>query len=562
MLIRIHVRNFAIIDELELEFAGGLTVLTGETGAGKSILIDALGLVLGNRGDKSAVAEGAERAEISAEFDIAEYPHAQSWLETQELDAGDECVLRRVIGADGRSRAFINANSVSLQNLKQLGQLLVEIHGQHAHQTLTRSSTQRALVDHHGGNGDFLDATAEAWVQWRQATEQLEKLLEQRDERASRLDFLTYQVNELEEISDDAQQFEALNSERDRLANSHRLAEATGSALAEIFDNEAGNAHATIADAVREVERAAQLDPALAAGLSMLEEAQVNINEAANELRRYAATLEANPDRRDELESRVANLQNIARKHRADIAQLPGTLVQLQAELDALQNSETEITGLSAIASEARSAYNERATRLSAARLKASSSFAGAVTETMQRLGMEGGKFGVDIQSDPDKPRSDGVDTTVFNVSANPGQSLQPLAKVASGGELSRISLAVQVIATNVAATPTVIFDEVDSGVGGGVAEIVGRLLRELGNVRQVLCVTHLPQVASQGHHHLRVSKITDGRSTRTTMADLSRDERIEEIARMLGGVKITKRTRDHATEMLTGTQTPKRQRA
>lgn len=592
MLSRLVIRNFAIIDEVELELAGGLTVLTGETGAGKSILIDALGLALGDRASATVVRHGAARAEITVEVDVAAVPALAGWLAEQSLDLDGECLLRRVIGADGRSRAYVNGNPVPLQNLRAVGELVVDIHGQHAHQSLTRAPVQRELLDHHGGHGALRERVSRAWRRWHEASEAREQLARLDEERDRRIDYLRFQAEELDAAAVDADELVELERERARLANAGRLAEGVQTALGRLYEGEDANAQALIAAAARDLGELAAIDGSLEEAARLAGEAEVLVGEAAEALRRYAADLEADPERAELVETRLAAIADLARKHRVAPEALPGEAQRLAEELAGLEQAEARLGELERELRSARTEWEQAAGALSEARLAAAAAFGEAVTAAMQELGMQGGRFEIAVEpaleskrdsrrdpkrdskrdsrsepgghssGDPDgdasaepggdaAPREHGRDRIEFRVAANPGQPPQPLARVASGGELSRIGLAIEVIAADGNEVPTMIFDEVDAGVGGGVAEIVGRRLRALGEHRQVLCVTHLPQVASQAHRHLRIAKLTDGKTTRTSMAMLSDAERVEEIARMLGGVEITERTRRHAEEML-----------
>ena len=552
MLENLRIRNFAIIDEVEVELANGMTVLTGETGAGKSILVDALGLVLGERGSASLVRQGAERAELSAEFATGALPAVGDWLAEQELDMDGDCVVRRVIGADGRSRAFINGNPVPLQSLKALGEKLVDIHGQHFHQSLAKRRIQRQLLDFYGGLEPQLSEVREAHAAWRALADKLEALENANADRAARLDLLQYQVRELEALDLASDEIEDLEAERQKLANAGNIVDGVSVALQAIFDADEGNAQSLIAEASNKLERLVTMDKALEGPLALLTEAGIQVTEAADALRHYADSLDMDPARRDWVEDRLNAIHNVARKHRVEPGELVALHNGLAEELDDLLHAEERGAELSRKTSAALETYQKAAAKLSVARNKTARAFAEAVTAAMAGLGMPGGIFDVAIDSDASRePRADGIDTLEFLISANPGQPPQSLAKIASGGELSRMSLAIQVIASGGSDIPVMVFDEVDSGVGGGVAEMVGRRLSELGSNRQVLCVTHLPQVASQADHHLRINKISDKKSTRISVSTLNRDERVEELSRMLGGVKITQRTREHAEEML-----------
>jgi DNA repair protein RecN (Recombination protein N) len=550
MLRRLQIRNFAIVDQVSLEFADGMTVLTGETGAGKSILVDALGLVLGERGGSGLTRPGADRAEFSAEFDLSDHGLARAWLVDQALDVDDECILRRVIGSDGRSRAFVNGNAVTLQNLKSLGELLVDIHGQHFHQSLVRRSVQRDLLDHFGGLTDRRNATRLHFEHWRELSEEWQSLEGANADRASMLELLAFQVAEFDSLNLAEGEYESLIAERLTLQNSGRLAESVGTAMAALSDGEPENAQSLSAAAMHAVENALAFDERLQPSLDLLREAEIQISEAYDRLRRYAEALDADPARRDGVEERLDAIQGIARKHRVEPQELVLVRARVADRLQELQNADERGAELAEKARQAESEYMATAKALSKSRKEHSLRFASAVTAAMASLGMTGGKFVIDMNRSTD-PGASGIDDIDYLISANPGQSPQPLARIASGGELSRMSLAIQVIASDGSTIPTMIFDEVDSGVGGGVAEMVGRHLQGLGQKRQVLCVTHLAQVACLADHHLRVLKISDGKSTRTAINALTLDERIEELARMLGGVRITKKTRDHAAEML-----------
>ena len=553
MLTSLHVRDFAIIDEVELELSGGMTVLTGETGAGKSILLDALGLVLGDRADGSAVRHGAERAEITASMDIDEVEPVQEWLKEHDLDADGECVVRRVVGREGRSRAYINGASTTLQTLRQLGERLIDIHGQHAHQSLVRPAVQREILDDHGGHGAALAAVTKGWQRWRNAGETRRRLESAHRDRDDRLDLLRYQAGELEALALLPGEAAELEQEHARLANAGRLAEGCDEAIALIYESESGSAHDRLGKAARLLDQLADIDPALAEVATMATEAQIQAAEAAAGLQSYASSLDADPARIETVASRRQSVRDLVRKHQVSADDLPERLEALRSEINELENAETALEAAAAAEEKARAAYDKAAAKLSRHRIAAGKALAGEVTGLMAQLGMPGGRLEIGVHTDSEaEPQALGRDNIEFLVTANPGQPPAPLGKVASGGELSRIGLAIQVAATRTAGTPSVVFDEVDAGVGGGVAEIVGRRLRELGSRRQVLCVTHLPQVASQADAHLRVSKLTDGETTRTRLARLTNTERVEELARMLGGVEITDRTRAHAEEMIT----------
>jgi DNA repair protein RecN (Recombination protein N) len=551
VLSAVSVRNFAIIDEVSVELGPGMTVLTGETGAGKSILVDALGLVMGDRADAAAVRHGTERAEISATFDLSGLPEVAHWLAEQALDADGECVLRRVIGAEGRSRAWINGAPTTLQTLRELGERLVDIHGQHEHQSLARPAAQRELLDARLADAGLARAVASAWRDWRAAADDRARLDAAGRDREQRLDLLRYQLRELEGLAPVAGEAAELETEFSRLANAGRLAEGAGSALELVYEGEAGAAHDAVARAAELLAELAELDAGLAGPQRLLVDAQIQLAEAAVELRRYLGGLEMDPLRLDAVQLRLEDLKTLARKHQVDADALPARQAALAGEIEELEQAESRLEQANARVAAAETRYREAAGRLGVARSSAAEEFSTQVTALMHQLGMPGGRFVAAVTHDPGAPCAPhGLDLVEFRVTANPGQPPAPVARVASGGELSRISLAIQVAAKTGRPIPVMVFDEVDSGVGGGVAEIVGRRLAELGEHAQVLCVTHLPQVASQARHHLRVAKLTDGDITRTTLKPLTEAEKVEELARMLGGVEITGTTRAHAREM------------
>jgi DNA repair protein RecN (Recombination protein N) len=552
VLTFLQVRDFAIIDAVEVEFGPGMTALTGETGAGKSILVDAVILALGGRAAADTVRHGAERAEITATFDVAGNDAARAWLAEQSLDGEDEIILRRVVGADGRSRCFVNGQTLPALAVRELGSTLIDIHGQQEFLSLVRRDAQRELVDQHGDHGKALQPVREAAGEWRRLSAEHARLAAAAEERTARLELLRYQVGELEALALEHGEVEALAEEQARLANRGRLAEGARAALALSYEAEGTDAHASASRAAGQLRPLAAVDPQLTVPLKLLEEAAIALKEAGGELAAYLDGLDVDPQRQDWVERRVAAIEQLARKHRVEPAALPAQLETLTAELAALENSEVTLSDLKRRLAEARTRYDAAAAKLSRARRKAAAALAGSVSGLMAVLGMPGGRFEIEVGTDPAaEPSASGVDEVSFLVSANPGQPVRPVAKVASGGELSRISLAVQVAAAHGAGQTCMIFDEVDAGVGGAVAEMVGRQLAALGGRGQVLCVTHLAQVASQADHQVRVAKMTDGRTSRMNVTELGADERIEELARMLGGVEVTRKARDHAREML-----------
>ncbi len=553
MLTHAHIVDFAIIDSLELDFDQGMTVLTGETGAGKSILVDAMGLALGDRADAGWVRHGAERAEISIGFDLSDQPAVQAWLAEHELDdEAGECLVRRIITAEGRSKAWINGRSVPVQMLRELGERLVDIHGQHEHQSLMRRDAQRELLDAYGDHRDLLDKVGAAFREWRSVRDQLESLRQAQQDADHRRDLLRFQVSELETLQMTAEELPELVNERQRLAHAGRLAEGAQAALDAAYENDEASAYSLLSHAVEQLNQLTEFDAALVPIAETLNTALIHLQEGAEDLRDYAGKLEMDPERRDFVENRLAAIEQLARKHRVAAEELPALAIRLREELDNLEHSEERTAELEARLAALEKGYREAAEQLSKRRRETAARLAKGVTEVMQELGMPGGRFEIAVEADArDRFGALGMDQVEFLVSANPGQPPAPLARVASGGELSRISLAIQVIASDASDMPVMVFDEVDAGVGGGIAELIGRRMRALGRSRQVLCVTHLPQVASQAHHHFKVEKIAGRDSTRTTITRLEDGARIEELARMLGGMTITDTTREHAREMI-----------
>jgi DNA repair protein RecN (Recombination protein N) len=552
MLIRLQIRDFAIIEAVELELRPGLTVLTGETGAGKSILVDALQLLAGGRGGPEMIRHGAERAEIAATFDLSKArPGLSRWLEEQSIDADNDLIVRRILSTDGRSRAYLNSQSVPVQLLREAGSILIDIHGQHEFQSLTRTAAQRELLDVYGRLSPLVDQVGIAYRVWREMLERTLELESRARDREAKLELLKYQVGELQALQLEDGEVTRLSEERARLMNRGRLAEAAQVALAALYQDEDGNAHASVSRGLQSLRAVSAIDPKLAPVVALAEEAAVQIREAARELERYGESLDLDTQRQHEVERRLAAIEELARKNRVTPLELLPRSAQLAEELEGLERAEVNLAVLRKELAAALDGYRDQAKTLSAKRISAATKLAKAITAHMQTLGMSGGRLEVDVaQSRSTEPAQYGLDDIELRVSTNPGQPPRALAKIASGGELSRLSLAVQV-ASSAQETRCMVFDEVDSGIGGAVAEIVGRELRALGERGQVLCVTHLPQVASQGHQHLRVTKVTDGKTTRTSLSVLADQDRIEELARMLGGVDVTSKAREHAREML-----------
>jgi DNA repair protein RecN (Recombination protein N) len=551
MLRHLSIRDFVIVAALDLEFDSGFTVFSGETGAGKSILIDALALALGSRADASVVRAGEARADITAEFET--HALVDAWLEEQALAAeehGDTVMLRRVVDGNGRSRAFINGTAATLTQLREVGEMLVDIHGQHAHQLLMRPDAQRELFDTHAGLLDTTAAVTRAWRAWRDALQAVETAQSKDRELQLERERLAWQLAELDKLSPQPGEWEEINAEHRRLSHSANLIDGVQGALSALSESdEAMIGHlSTIISKLRDL---AEIDPALNDALAALEPAEIQLQEAAYSLSHYAQRLELDPDRLAQVDKRLDALHSAARKFRLQPETLPDEHRERREQLAKL-DAAADLDALRATETKAKDAYLAEAKVLSKVRAKAAKALGAAVTTGMQELSMAGGSFEVALVPLPEGG-AHGMEQIEFRVAGHAGVPLRPLAKVASGGELARISLALAVIASAASPTPTLIFDEVDTGIGGGVAEVVGRLLQQLGEQRQVLCVTHLPQVAARGGHHFQVAKSGNGKGgTISTVTSLDKSSRIEEVARMLGGLEITATTRKHAKEMLT----------
>ena len=550
MLRTLSIRDFVIVDSLELEFHAGFTVLTGETGAGKSILIDALALALGERGDAGVVRAGCERADVSAEFDIEPLPELALWLRAAELEGDPGLILlRRVIDKNGRSRAFVNGRPATQSQLREAGEWLVDVHGQHAHQSLLKADAQRTLLDAHAGLAPLADQVALAYRHWQklaQARAEYETHSAQRDAEREQVQ---WQVRELGQLALQPGEWDAVQAEHTRLAHATGLIEGVQAALDTLSEADAA-CLPLLSRAGARLEALLDYDANLREALELIRSGEAQVQEAVYALRHYADRLELDPQRFAAVEARMEAIHGSARKFRLTPQELPEHLRQLQArlaELEIASNLETLVRE----EQQARTSYFDLAARLSAGRKKAAAKLGKEVTQAMQQLAMAGGKFEVALNRCPPEGSVHGVELVEFLVAANPGVEARALAKVASGGELSRISLAIQVITSKAALVPTLIFDEVDAGIGGGVAEIVGRQLRTLGRERQVLCVTHLPQVAAQADQQWSVSKFGIEGRVKTMVSVLDQKARIEEVARMLGGTEITATTRKHAAELL-----------
>jgi DNA repair protein RecN (Recombination protein N) len=550
MLSHLQLRDLVLVDRAELEFRSGLTALTGETGAGKSILVDALLLIAGGRAGADVVRQGAERAEVSASF--AALPAAAiDWLEAQSMQFDGELIVRRVIGADGRSRAYVNGQMVPLQALRELAEFLIEIHGQQEFQHLIGRAAQRELLDDRLKDSALKGKVAELHERYKHCLTELQSLKSASENRDARLDLLRYQVRELKTEVGSVADIEELFADQKRVAARGRLGSAATAALAAVYESDGDSAHSLLGKATAALRNVSDIDPKLAAAGKLLSEAAILTQEASSELRRYLDDLDVDPARQNEIERHAAALEALGRKHRVAVLDLPAHLKRVEQELAALDNVQVSLEALEGQMAAITRDYRSAARLLSEAREAAAHQLAAQVGELMQTLGMAGGKFAVSVTRSDNEFSSNGADDVEFLVSANPGQAPKSLAKVASGGELSRISLALQVAGRAAASSQCMVFDEVDAGIGGAVAEIVGKQLRDLGERAQVLCVTHLAQVASQAHSQFRVLKLSDGKIARTAVTNLDAEARVDEIARMLGGIDITDQARAHARDML-----------
>jgi DNA repair protein RecN (Recombination protein N) len=553
MLVQLSIRDLAIVERLDLEFGPGATVLTGETGAGKSILVDALGLAAGGRASSALVRPGCERADVTAVFEVGGLPAVLKILKDLETDDPEaQCVLRRIVGADGRSRAFVNGTPVSAGTLRMLGDRLVDIHGQHSHHALLRRNEQRRLLDAYANHDQLLENVESLHAQLVEFQRQIEAEQADGEDPSSRLDYLRFQVKELDSLNLSAGALAAINEEHARLAHAGELQQASQDALAALDDEDAACARAALAVAVRAVARIEGLDSSMAGARQLLEQATIEIDEASAQIRRYRERLDADPERLEAVERRLSSIHDFARKHRVDPVDLPALAERLRAEVDSLEGRGDRLVALEKHRDEVLKRFREAAGRLSESRRKAAAALSRAVTENLARLGMTGARFDIQLESDPTRESAAfGVDRIEFRVAANPGLPMQPVASTASGGELSRISLAIQVIDVSATGIPSVILDEVDVGIGGRHADVVGRMLRTMSQNRQILCVTHQPQVASCATHHLRILKNASAGSTTTSAEYLHGEQRVEEIARMLGGAEVTRQTVAHAREMI-----------
>lgn len=555
MLVHLSIHNYAIVEHLDLELQRGMSAITGETGAGKSIMLDALGLALGDRADSGVVRPGADKTDILASFDLTDIAEARTWLSERDLDNDGPCILRRVITSEGRSRGYINGTPCPLGDLKALGELLIDIHSQHEHQSLLKPDTHRRLLDEYAGSIELARQVHLAAQRWRQTRQELQRLSSSGDEQRARHQLLSYQLEELYNLALGDNELEQLEQEQKTLSNAEQLLGACRQVLDLCSESDAGNVLSALNASLNRLSAFAG-QPALGEASNLLASAQIQVEEAVGELNRFIDHFDADPQRQQLIEERLDAIYSLARKHRVQPFELTELQQRLFDELESLNADDEAVERLGEeLAAYARH-YQDKASELSTLRQQAAGRLAEAVQLEMQDLGMPGGRINIELQaSNSAEPHPHGLEQVEFLVSANPGQPLKPLAKVASGGELSRISLAIQVITAQTSRVPTLVFDEVDVGIGGPTAEVVGQLLRRLGERGQVLTVTHLPQVAAQGHQHLFVHKQRGSAETRTAVANLAQDQRIEEVARMLGGVDLTEESLQHARKMVTSAQ-------
>ncbi|MBN8453049.1 DNA repair protein RecN [Accumulibacter sp.] len=548
MLCRLTIRDFVLVDRLELDLQPGFGTLTGETGAGKSILVDALAFALGERADTGLIRAGCDRAEVTAEFDLTAAPDASVWLLAHDLDTQGGLLLRRVVDGNGRSRAYLNGSPVTVQQLREVAESLVDIHGQHAHQSLLRSDAQRALLDGHSRLASLQAEVSTAWRNWRTARAALAAASEGVEALAHEREQLEWQVRELQTLAFCNEEWTLLNQEHKRLAHAASLVDGAQFALQALAEGDAA-CDARLAAVSHRLDDLSEYDPAIAEVAALVQSAQAELGEAISALRRYGGRVDLDPRRLGEVERRLDAVLGCARKFRCAPEDLPDLLERWLDRLAVLGEA-ADIDALATRAAAARTTYEELAGQLSAGRQAAASQLGSEVSVVMQQLALGSGRFEVALLP-VEGGNANGLEQVEFRIAGLAGSEARALAKVASGGEISRISLAIQVVTSQAASVPTLIFDEVDVGIGGGVAEVVGRLLRELGNQRQVLCVTHLPQVAARAHWQWQVSKEVEREQLRSRVVVLDGEARVEEIARMLGGLEITPVTRQHAREML-----------
>ena len=552
MLLSINISNYTLVESLEIEFAQGTTAITGETGAGKSLVLDALGMALGDRADTDTIRHGKERAEITATFDINTIEAAKTWLDANDFNSDENCILRRIYTREGRSRGYINGQPSTMSQLQELGDMLTDIHSQHEHQSLLRKETHRRLLDEYANAEDLATKVAREYSAWHKVRIDLTNLLQRSDELDDRKDLLNFQVNELQQIDLTAKHLEQLELEQKTLANAEQIVQDSHNLLAICEQAEGFNLRDSLNKALSILANIEYKPEALKITEELLQGGLIQIEEAINEISHHIDRFEADPQRLQIVEEQLSAIFQLSRKHRVNPDQLETTLQTLEAELKNLIGGSENINALEAKLADLASSYEKSAKQLSSKRKAASKAMSKDINRQLQKLSMEGAELLVQLSPVNNcEYRSRGLEEIEFLLATNPGQPHKMLAKIASGGELSRVSLAIQVVAASHSTMPTLVFDEVDVGIGGSTADIVGQLIKQLGERGQVISVTHQPQVAAHAHHHYRASKVIEDNSAESLMAPLNQQQRVEELARMLGGAKVTKQTLSHASELL-----------
>lgn len=552
MLLSINISNYTLVESLEIEFAQGTTAITGETGAGKSLVLDALGMALGDRADTDTIRHGKERAEITATFDINTIKAAKTWLDANDFNSDENCILRRIYTREGRSRGYINGQPSTMSQLQELGDMLTDIHSQHEHQSLLRKETHRRLLDEYANAEDLATKVAREYSAWHKVRIDLTNLLQRSDELDDRKDLLNFQVNELQQIDLTAKHLEQLELEQKTLANAEQIVQDSHNLLAICEQAEGFNLRDSLNKALSILANIEYKPEALKITEELLQGGLIQIEEAINEISHHIDRFEADPQRLQIVEEQLSAIFQLSRKHRVNPDQLETTLQTLEAELKNLIGGSENINALEEKLADLASSYEKSAKQLSSKRKAASKAMSKDINRQLQKLSMEGAELLVQLSPvNNSEYRSRGLEETEFLLATNPGQPHKMLAKIASGGELSRVSLAIQVVAASHSTMPTLVFDEVDVGIGGSTADIVGQLIKQLGERGQVISVTHQPQVAAHAHHHYRASKVIEDNSAESLMAPLNQQQRVEELARMLGGAKVTKQTLSHASELL-----------
>ncbi|MDO3384716.1 DNA repair protein RecN [Gilvimarinus sp. SDUM040013] len=557
MLTHLSVQNFTLVESLDLDFKAGMTVITGETGAGKSVLLEALGQALGDRADATRVRRGTRKADISATFDLTRIERARHWLVEQDLEQVElpsECLLRRTVTAEGRSKAYINGHPATLTQLKTLGNMLMDIHSQHEHQSLLVKDNHRRLIDEYAGHLPLADAVKQAFKHWQAQARHLESLRVNTEELSARHQLIAYQVEELDQLDLKDGELQELETERHMLANAENLLQTAGQ-LSDCLGNDEMGIQVGLGRALQLLTMLKEKPDTLQEVEQMLQEAQIQVSEALNSVELFSDDFAMDPARIAAIDDRLTTIYDIARKHRVQPEALRELHANLSTEVDQLDVSDEKLRALEADVRKLEDDYRKLAAKLTSSRRKAGKRLGEQVNQHLKQLAMEHAKLTIDFFDRSDKPGPHGTEDVELLISTNPGQPAGSLAKVASGGELSRISLAIQVVAAENSTLASLVFDEVDVGIGGATADTVGQLLRALAERGQIFCVTHLAQVASKGHHHLQVTKISSAKSAATTLVELAGDEKVDELARMLGGARLTDASRAHAEQMLTGSE-------